>query len=637
MAYRPLVPGTILAHRYRIEQLIKAGGFAAVYVATDTHQNKLCAVKETFDQSSDGEEQFRLEADILAKIRHPNLPAVWDYFQYGNGLYLVMEYIDGDDLESRLDDIKRLPEDDARNWAIQLCDALVALHNHIPPIIHRDIKPANVKITSDYRAVLVDFGIAKLFQAGNNTQIAARAVTDGFSPLEQYGQGTTNERSDIYSLGATMYNLLTGLIPPDAPSRVPEDILLKPSQIVPTISPMLEDIVLKAMHMNPQQRFQTALEMQRALLSAIRRQGAVSHGWAATGNLARKQSDSQKTWWCTACQARNHIDVGFCEHCGAPAPTIEMLLPTRIIPQEELMPGFVASGATNHNIQNRPEKNSQSIDAAWEIMAVPPGDIITSVAGRPGQGFVACGARGLVLAHNNDSWVPLPIATTNTLLAAATAPGHVWVVGEHGTVMHFAGNKWYMLQNAVDETFSTIALDSPYDGWIAGSGGVLMELREQALEPQPMRRGQIRSIALDDVGDGWAVGDSSLLLRLSRGAWKTLSHTTGWGDLFGVDHQRPGEAWIVGAHGLLLHVDEAGWNMGPDLQLPTLRSVAFNRKGEGWAVGDYGTLVWFNGETWTIPSHQAPVRVTLRSVAWHNDDEAWAVGEQGVILRWRRA
>src|SRR5450631_4551087 len=123
MAHRTLPSGTQLANRYRIERLIKAGGFAAVYVAVDLRQRKRCAVKETFDQSQDAAEQFRLEADILAGIRHPNLPGVWDYFQHDGGLYLVMEYIDGDDLESRLENEGSLPESLVRDWALQLCEA----------------------------------------------------------------------------------------------------------------------------------------------------------------------------------------------------------------------------------------------------------------------------------------------------------------------------------------------------------------------------------------------------------------------------------------------------------------------------------------------------------------------------------
>ncbi|MBA3825658.1 MAG: serine/threonine protein kinase, partial [Ktedonobacterales bacterium] len=215
MAHKLLASGTVLAGRYRIERLIKSGGFAAVYVATDQRQRRVCAVKETFDPTGDNADQFRLEAEILADIRHQNLPAVWDYFGQNGDLYLVMEYIEGEDLESHLDMSGLLGEDYVRDWVEQLCDALTMLHRHQPPIIHRDIKPANVKITPDGRAVLVDFGIAKFYQAGNNTQVAARAVTDGFSPLEQYGQGSTDPRSDIYALGATVYNLLTGVIPPD--------------------------------------------------------------------------------------------------------------------------------------------------------------------------------------------------------------------------------------------------------------------------------------------------------------------------------------------------------------------------------------------------------------------------------------
>ncbi len=643
MAHRPLATGTLLANRYHIERLIKAGGFAAVYVAIDIRQRKRCAVKETFDQSTDGAEQFRLEADILAGVRHPNLPAVWDYFQFGGGLYLVMEFVEGDDLEGQLEIQGRLPEEIVRGYMIQLCEAMTALHTHQPPIIHRDIKPANIKITPDGRAVLVDFGIAKLYRAGNNTQVAARAVTDGFSPLEQYGQGSTDGRSDIYAAGATMYNLLTGVIPPDAPSRVADEGLTPPTRFQPAIAPMVEQIVLKALNVRPSDRFQSAEEMRRALLLSAQRMTSAPFavpvpasaapaptppfpgGYVATGELSDHPTGQ---WWCPVCQGRNYPGVGYCVHCGTPAPTIEIDLPTRIIP-----PAVERARSSSHHTPS-PGPHSER---GWEVVTHPLGGVVLAVTGRAGQGLMACGERGLMLVHNGEGWVALPAVTGYALNAIAAAPGHLWAVGDFGTVVHFTGGRSVVVPSMLDESLTGIALDSPNSGWLIGATGALFELRDNLIEPVPLRRTlQVHAVAVDDLGDGWAVGGQSLLWRLTGGAWKPRATSGDWGDLLGVAHPSPGVAWVVGANGILVQVDEMGWKIAPDLALPTLRALAFSRRGEGWAVGDGGALAWFDGERWVKPALSCPLPVTLRSVGWLHDDEAWAVCEHGVVLRWLR-
>jgi eukaryotic-like serine/threonine-protein kinase len=648
MEHRPLLSGTLLSNRYRIERLIKAGGFAAVYVAVDLRQRKLCAVKETFDPSPDGAEQFRLEADILSRVRHPNLPPVWDYFQDNGGLYLVMEYIEGDDLESWLDDEGCLGEDRVREIGLQLCEALSSLHMQQPPIIHRDIKPANIKITPDSRTVLVDFGIAKLYRAGNNTQVAARAVTDGFSPLEQYGQGSTDPRSDIYALGATLYNLLTGLIPPDAPSRVDAETLVAPSHIRNTITPTMEQIVLRALQVRASDRYQSAEEMYRALVDAerqarISRYGANARQAAATGSL------NQAGWRCAFCQTRNPIGSNFCLKCNNPSPLYDADAPTRIIPTNSsplpplpplplpLPPSPALSGPLpGTRTSSSPVFLHPPVERPWEVMAGPPGGVLLSISGRPGQMLVACGERGLVLVHNNDTWMPLPPATSYTLYAVSGVSGHIWAVGEYGTVVHFANGRWSVIQGEVVETLHTIALDSSVSGWIASTSGSLIDLRDLMLAPIPLRRGHVRALAIDDVGDGWAVGDNSLILRLTQGTWKPTTTSMDWGNLYGVDHREPGEAWAVGANGLLLRINDFGWQEGPVLRLPDLHGIAFNRRGEGWAVGENGSFAWFNRDAWTLPSVASPTPITLRSVAWLHDDEAWAVGDHGIVLRWRR-
>lgn len=208
----PLGNGQILNQRYRITQLLAVGGFGAVYRAWDSHLNRDCAVKENLENTPEGQAQFIRESGLLANLSHPSLPRVIDYFMVpGQGQYLVMDFVEGEDLETiRTASGGALPENQVLSWMRQACEALTYLHNQQPPIIHRDIKPANIRITPQGRAVLVDFGIAREVAGGKTTR-GARAVTPGYSPPEQYTGAGTDQRSDIYSLGATFYTLLTGV------------------------------------------------------------------------------------------------------------------------------------------------------------------------------------------------------------------------------------------------------------------------------------------------------------------------------------------------------------------------------------------------------------------------------------------
>jgi serine/threonine-protein kinase len=262
-----LPSGKILRQRYRIEKLLEEGGFGAVYQAWDMTLARHCALKENLETSSEAQRQFEREAKILADLSHPNLPRVIDHFIVpGQGQYLVMDLVEGQDLQAMLDDRGGpLPEAQSLDWIQQVCGALDYLHSQAPAVIHRDIKPANIRITPDKRAMLVDFGIAKFYHPGLKTTLGARAVTPGYSPQEQYGQGTTDARTDIYALGATLYTLLTGEEPPESIQRNLGALLRPPRAINPAVSLATQQAVLKAMEMLPDQRFQTAAEFKAAL------------------------------------------------------------------------------------------------------------------------------------------------------------------------------------------------------------------------------------------------------------------------------------------------------------------------------------------------------------------------------------
>ncbi len=264
-----LPTGHILISRYRIVKLLGQGGFGAVYRAWDMRLHVALALKENLDTSPDAIHQFSREASILANLRHPNLPRVTDHFELpGQGQYLVMDFVEGEDLFSMLQRLGRIPEAQAVTWIGQVCDALAYLHTQQPPVIHRDIKPANIKITPQGQAMLVDFGIAKVFNANSPTTKGARAVTPGYSPYEQYGRGVTDARSDIYALGATLYVLVTGQEPVESIERLAGTPMPEPRTLVPAISPAIETAILKAMAVTAPQRFQAAAEFRAALAGA---------------------------------------------------------------------------------------------------------------------------------------------------------------------------------------------------------------------------------------------------------------------------------------------------------------------------------------------------------------------------------
>jgi eukaryotic-like serine/threonine-protein kinase len=262
-----LVQGQVINERYRVVRLLGQGGFGAVYRGWDLNLNKPVAIKENLDTSLEAQKQFQHEAQILSNLRHTNLPTVTDHFFIsGLGQYLIMDYIEGDDLQAILDKNGPLPQAQVLPWIEQVCDALEYLHAQNPPIIHRDIKPANIKITPQGKAVLVDFGISKVYDPQLKTTVGARAVTPGYSPPEQYGQGQTDQRSDVYALGATLYTLMTGYSPPESVERLTRNTPLPPPhQLAPTISPTVEAAILHACEPTTTYRLPTVAAFRQAL------------------------------------------------------------------------------------------------------------------------------------------------------------------------------------------------------------------------------------------------------------------------------------------------------------------------------------------------------------------------------------
>ena len=270
-----LTPGTTLQGRYSIVRRLGKGGMGAVYEAIDQRLNTTVALKETFSADQCLRRQFAQEAHLLALLHHPALPRVSDYFTEGDRAFLVMQFIGGADLaEIIATQPGPFPRQQVIAWADQLLDALIYLHTSERQVVHRDIKPHNLKLTSTGQIALLDFGLAKASSSelsGANSSTSIFGYTRRYSPLEQIQDQGTNPQSDIYALGATLYHLLTGVKPPDALTRASAlvesraDPLMPADEIHRAVGPALAAILLRAMAVNPEDRYQSASDFREAL------------------------------------------------------------------------------------------------------------------------------------------------------------------------------------------------------------------------------------------------------------------------------------------------------------------------------------------------------------------------------------
>lgn len=266
----PLKIGSVLRSRYHVQSVLGRGGMGAVYRAIDSNLGVPVAVKENLFTSEEYARQFRREANILASLRHPNLPRVTDHFVIeGQGQYLVMDFIEGEDLRQRLERDGAADESVVLEWFLEVADALAYLHSRNPPILHRDVKPGNIKLTPEGRAILVDFGLAKVWGEAGSTTTGAKAMTPGFSPPEQYGTGRSDPRTDVYSMGATMYAALTAEIPEDSLERAMGRAELSPvRKRNPAVSPLVAQVVERSLGVRPEERYQNTREFAAALRTA---------------------------------------------------------------------------------------------------------------------------------------------------------------------------------------------------------------------------------------------------------------------------------------------------------------------------------------------------------------------------------
>lgn len=329
---KQLEPATILNHRYEIVRRIGGGGMGAVYLAKDRNLGDAPrAVKEMVESHLDPTQHekaigdFKRESLLLTSLEHPSIPTIYDYF-YDDVLsrfYLVMKYISGGDLASRMRAAVggKIDEKTVAEWGMQVADVLDYLHSRPKPIIYRDLKPANLMIDGNTgRIMLIDFGIARWVSQQEKGVTAVGTM--GYAPPELFS-GRVQAASDVYSLGATMFHLLTGADPQDNPllifdfSKNP-----RPRQINPAISTEMEQILMRTVEYKPEDRFRTAGELRNELVRHLENlmSGRVSYG-LPTPNIGSETTQMQ-TVYCGFCGGRIAADDVFCAHCGARQPLV---------------------------------------------------------------------------------------------------------------------------------------------------------------------------------------------------------------------------------------------------------------------------------------------------------------------------
>ncbi len=309
VAIQMLAKNMVLQERYQIEETIGIGGMSVVYRGRDLRFKdvaRYCAIKEMAQSAPDSHtrllnlKNFEREAGLLATLQHPAIPKVYDFFEEGGRIYLVLELVPGRDLESVLEEVgKPISEDRVATWAIQICDVLNYLHTHTPEtIVFRDMKPSNVMVVGDDRVVLIDFGIAR--NLNRSDRKGTMIGTEGYSPPEQY-RGMAEPQGDLYALGATMHHLLTNT---DPRMETPFTFAERPiRQLNPSVSVEMEALVVKSLEYDMSARWQNAGEMKRAIMAAISGGGAISPSATPVAAPAvKKSAATTELLWSFVCE-----------------------------------------------------------------------------------------------------------------------------------------------------------------------------------------------------------------------------------------------------------------------------------------------------------------------------------------------
>lgn len=639
LQHGPLPVDTVLEGRYKIIKLVKSGGMGAVYKADDMKLKNICAVKEliptyeSIKKQKKFEKWFDREAELLAKLDHANLPNVSDYFVADDRYYLVMSFIEGDDLETILkkEGNPGLPEDRVIDWSIQILKVLDYLHNLTPAIIYRDIKPANIMVHKDGRAMLIDFGIARTLKHDSET-VKTKIGTPHYSSHEQC-LGKPEPRSDIYSLGATMHHLLTGVLPKQFTFE-----FASPSNFVDTVSPQLENIVMKSVQVEPDDRYSSAKEMYRALKPLKQ----ISHFLVSDDSTVPLKRSRKKFF---------HLPL----YCGLTALFILLLV-------------FLGKYVMSNMILDFSWKEQESgttvdlndiffIDKLNGWIGGDDGIILNTVDGGSNWKAHKTGISG---------WL-------NKVYFINNSEG--WAVGaeEHedersaGIILRSSdgGTTWTVQKTGLNSELRNIKFLDQNHGWAIGTEGLILYTLnggEDWEEQESNTFGSLEDIHFVDSLNGWIVGGrqtkevkwTGIILSTSDGGVTWDKNENFDGRFFGVNFTDPENGWAVGTGltekglgSIICHTSDGGisWKekvKGFPLFLPD--TVKFLDREKGWISGievsgleNFKGIVFETsdgGEHWTKQNRgYLPV---MNRCFFLDKDTGWALASGGKILKYSR-
>lgn len=593
----PLPPGILLNNRYKIEKLLKSGGMGAVYKTVDTKFNSLCAVKELLPSYSSTEEQkeaaewFEREAKLLAGLYHPGLPRVFDYFVIDKIYYLIMDFVDGEDLFSILEREGKpgLPQEKVLEWSKEVLKVLDYLHSQTPPVLYRDMKPANIMLGTDGRIFLVDFGIAKVIRDQKTQTVIG---TEGYASLEQC-RGKAEIRSDIYSLGATMHHLLTGEAP--LPFRF-EDL----RKMVPGISRTLSVAVMKALEKDGKDRFSSAKEMLQALDIKIEKKlckASITSLNTGSGKWIAQYTETEANL-----RSIHFLDENIGWAVGYGKFFDGVLLNTvnggkiwsikrkggfskvQFTSQKE---GFLAGGGLLGGVLLYTE------DGGEKWMRRNPGLIIPLLNDlffiNPSTGWLV-GDNGFICRTSDGgrTWKKQQTTTFYDLYGVHFLDCHKGsICGSNGLILYTedGGINWERHHSNTKVTLRDIFIISDKNSFSAGEMGTILYNKGKTFgELLDERKGKSNINSCTDGKYGWRKNDKNLFLSSGSRVFPDLNA------LHFIDEQN---GWIVGQKGIILYTSDGGesWNKIEGVTSENLFDVYFTDSNNGWAVGDRGTIL----------------------------------------------
>ncbi len=552
-----LTEGILLKDRYKIDSLIKSGGMGSIYKASDIRLNCICAVKELIPSYGDTEnvEWFEREAKILASLSHQGLPKVSDYFTCNGMYYLVMDFIEGEDLLTVLEKEGNpgLSEEKVITWTEEILKILDYLHSRNPPVLYRDMKPANIMLNKEGRIFLIDFGIAKVF---DNIQTQTVIGTEGYAPPEQF-HGHAEIRSDLYSLGATAHHLLSGIEP--VPFKF-EDIL--------SVSSGFRRIIMKSLSYKAEERFTSARRMLKELTLIKKDRNSAEHNTSSVRGTWKTQFAD------TEALLRNIHFLD--ENCGWAVGY-----------------GGFFDGVILNTVNGGKSWTVKKTAGLSDIYFVSPSEGWAVGGGLTG-GIILYTADGGKTWKKKKAGLFVPVLNKVYFINFTTG----WIAGDKGFILHTkdGGNTWEKQKSNTSMELYSIHFVNNNTGWIAGQGGLILHTKdggEKWIKQESRTSAFMRSVYFIDELHGFITGDRGTLLCTEDGGhkWekKEINFSLNLNAITFIDKY----GFIAGEKGTVLQSGDRGetWEKIPAITSSNLFGIYFLDNKKGFVAGEKGTVL----------------------------------------------